>query len=341
MNPARFDPVLLSIAQQHTANGGSVESLLHTFFSFLQRKTDFFTGGDEGKAEEIIMNVVSRYVKEASVVRKKRDAQLKAAQEKQRKQTAREEERRNQAEALGKKKRAERKKAKEEAAALSTSDGPEIEILDDDEGESNVDAKKDAKKPGDAEAEDEDEDEEESDEEDDGPKLIGNGGETDEYQWTQTLKEVNIYVHVPAGIRGKHCNVTYSSSKLTCGLKGAEPLIKGELFGKIRPDECTWTLEDSDEGRDIVIYILKDNQMEWWKSVVKGGPEINTKKIVPENSKLGDLDGETRQTVEKMMFDQRQKQMGKPTSDEMKKDDMLKKFMAQHPEMDFSNAKIN
>ena len=137
MAQQRFDPVLLSIAQQHTANGGGVESLLHTFFSFLQRKTDFFTGAEEGKAEEIINNVVSRYVKEAGKIRKKQDEQRRIAQEKQAKQLRREEEKRRLAEEIGKKKRAERKKARE-AAALSTKDGPEIEILEDDEAPQEI-----------------------------------------------------------------------------------------------------------------------------------------------------------------------------------------------------------
>lgn len=209
---------------------------------------------------------------------------------------------------------------------------------------------------------------------------INNGGITDKYRWTQTLADVNIYVPVPEGTRAKQLNVTIANTKLAVGLKGQETVIDGELHARVKADDCFWTVEDN---KVVNITLQKQNDMEWWKCVLVGDPEIDvrarpwqrggsraggggmggrmrrvprvdtpaaacsraapraqTQKVEPENSQLSDLDGETRQTVEKMMYDQRQKQMGLPTSEEQQKQDMLKKFMSQHPEMDFSNAKI-
>jgi hypothetical protein len=40
-----------------------------------------------------------------------------------------------------------------------------------------------------------------------------------------------------------------------------------------------------------------------------------------------------------LQFDNRQKQMGKPSSDELKKAEMIAKFQKEHPEMDFSNVR--
>ncbi|KAF2405132.1 CS-domain-containing protein [Trichodelitschia bisporula] len=160
------------------------------------------------------------------------------------------------------------------------------------------------------------------------------------YKWTQTIKDVDVTVPVEGKFKGRDLVVVIERTKLKVAIKGGQVFIDGELPKPVRVDECTWTLEPVKDDKEISIHLEKANQMEWWAHVVTSAPAIDVSKIQPENSSLSDLDGETRQMVEKMMFDQRQKEMGKPTSDEQKKLDILKKFQEQHPEMDFSQAKI-
>ncbi|KAI8617287.1 HSP20-like chaperone [Chytriomyces sp. MP71] len=159
------------------------------------------------------------------------------------------------------------------------------------------------------------------------------------YKWKQTLQEVEVRVALGKGVKGKDLDITIKKDHLRIAFKNKkdEPIVEGTLCKPIKLEDSTWTIENG----ELLVNLEKVNGMEWWKNVVTHHPAIDTTKIQPENSKLGDLDGETRSMVEKMMFDQRQKAAGLPSSEELKKQEILKKFQAQHPEMDFSKAKMN
>lgn len=127
---------------------------------------------------------------------------------------------------------------------------------------------------------------------------VGNGLDLENYSWTQTLEEVTLNVPVPTGTKSRSVVCEIKKNHLKVGLKGQPPIIDGELFRPVKPDDCYWSIEDQSA---ISILLTKHDKMEWWKSIVKGDPEIDTQKVEPESSKLSDLDPETRQTVEKMM----------------------------------------
>jgi len=295
----RFDSMLLGMAQQ--IQPASIENLLDVFFSFLGRKTDFYTGDTGGKAQTLLLKKFQEHYDKAMKIKNEKDR-------------IREEE------------AAKRAPPKEE---------PKIVEVDDDAAVGAAAPEPMAVSQNDSG----DEDDETGESKNKLKPNDGNGANLEHYQWTQTLPDVEVRIPLikEGKLKGKDVVCVMSRGHLKAGIKGKPPIVDGELDKLIQVDECTWLLDD---GKELVISLEKVNKMEWWGALMKGDPSINTRKVQPENSKLGDLDGETRGMVEKMMFDQRQKQMGKPTSDEQKKVDMLEKFKQQHPEMDFSQVKM-
>uniref|UniRef100_A0A7S2AZP6 Nuclear migration protein nudC n=1 Tax=Octactis speculum TaxID=3111310 RepID=A0A7S2AZP6_9STRA len=319
--------MLLAIAQQSRG----IEPLLDTVFSFLRRKTDFFTGASAKQIDETVLRLVHKH----SDLSERTQSEKKAKRDDDERRT----QKAKKAAADKEKKRelAAKKKRLAEKAAAEPEETPVVEVTQD--GSFDMDAAEDVDKVPEEEEEVSKEGgaAEEEEEEDKTPPPPGNGMILDTYAWTQQLPDLQVTVPVPEGTKSKQLTVEITNTRIKVGMKGQTAAVEGKLWKRVIVDDCFWTLEDN---KEVVITLQKENRMEWWKAVVEGAPEINTQKVQPENSKLSDLDGETRQTVEKMMYDQRQKAMGLPTADEQKKNNVLENFMKQHPEMDFSKAKI-
>lgn len=307
----RFDGMFFTLAQQHS--GGMVE-VLDSFFNFLARKSDFYTGGGKGAAEKIVMEKFKKYERVAYERHEKEIAEREEADRIRREKLKKKrEEEENQKIVEVNDEEADRIKAEiEEAKKTKSEEKPKTETKVD----------------------------EEEDEEDKGKMKpnYGNGADLENYRWNQTLQDIDLTIPIKIGrVKGRDCSIEISKKHIKVKVLN-KTLIDDDLQHEIKCEDSSWTLED---GKTILIHFEKINKMEWWSKLVMSDPEINTKKVNPENSKLSDLDGETRSMVEKMMYDQRQKELGLPTSDEQKKQDVLKKFMEQHPEMDFSKCKFN
>jgi len=347
-----FDNMLMNIISR--AEG--IENFMDVFFGFLHRKTDFYQSVDEETARKRVIKSFEKWLKlnqksmqekeDAKARKEKYDAEQKAKKEEAKKakeqssalvEVTEEEAEKIEAEEKVKKEIKQSETSTETSAATSTetstsksesssSKEPEQAEMTNG-GLSKMDVKKD-----------------EEDTNADDTKLMPNrqnGANLENYQWGQTLEDVEIRIpfQVNGRLRGRDIDCKLTKNKLKIGLRNGPCIIDGTLWKSIKEEESTWAVDPN--TNIVTVSIEKINQMEWWGAVCQGDLEINTRRASPESSKLSDLDEDTRPMVEKMMYDQRQKEMGKPTSEEQKKQDMLKEFMKAHPEMDFSKAKFS
>ena len=278
------------------------EGFFDSVFSFLKRKTDFFT--DFKKAEMIIANAgkkhIQAYMQESQAKKAKEDEEAK--RKAKRDQTMKEE--------------MEKKRKMEEEAKKAQPVQTKVE-----EPAKTEDAPKEGKVAPNS----------------------GNGSQTDKYIWTQTLEEVQANVFIPLKATKRDLEVKISIDGCLIKMKdNSNVFVDGKWFDKIHPDDSYWAIEELENGgKAIQLTLSKYSDKGWWDCLVKGEAPIDTQKVSPEPSKLSDLDGEMKSTVEKMMIDMRRKQAGLPSLEEEEKKNKLAEFMKAHPEMDFSKCKFN
>lgn len=109
---------------------------------------------------------------------------------------------------------------------------------------------------------------------------IGNGGLGPNYYWTQTLKDLTVYVDVGKGTRGKDVKCSIQPRKIYLSVKGA-PLLDGLLDESVKTEDSMWTIADSlqTNGDSQIVISLEKCKKTWWKSVIEGHPQIDATKV--------------------------------------------------------------
>mmetsp|Transcript_11276 Transcript_11276/g.20304 ORF Transcript_11276/g.20304 Transcript_11276/m.20304 type:complete len:181 (-) Transcript_11276:310-852(-) len=142
------------------------------------------------------------------------------------------------------------------------------------------------------------------------------------YAWTQLDHEVVITVPMPEGTKAKALDVRFAVNTLSVGFKNAPPLFSGKLHRPVKEEDCMWSLVEG----SLIITLEKMNlkSEEWWSCVIEGHQEIDLKLIKPPAKHVSELDEGAHAVIQKMMFDQHQKRMGLPTSDELQMQQAMK-----------------
>lgn len=360
---AQFDAFFMNVASQcssiasnehHGVDGINAIDIMHeAYFGFLRRKTDFFSSSvneeERNRGKTSVLKALEKQREEVEKSKTTLEREREETQKRQHKEMVKKKEREDEMRGKLMEEERERKERVREALMAQKMEEAKKKIVElDEDGNEVICNDEEEEKDEQQKVARENTEKVEKEEEDPHALQPGtvhpsplNGGEAEHYVWSQTLQEVDVRLPVPVGTRAKDIVCEFTATTFKFGLK-SEPALripeKSKLCESIKPDDSFWTLEDN---REVRLTLTKSNQMSWWENVIKGDPRIDTKKVVPENSNLADLDGETRSTVEKMMYDQRQKAAGKPTSDQESKMGLMKKFMESHPEMDFSNCKFD
>lgn len=151
-----------------------------------------------------------------------------------------------------------------------------------------------------------------------------NGAIRANYSWTQTIKDIDVHVKIPTAIKSsKQVKIKIEKDSLKVAYvdeaSSWKNLIDEKLAWKVKVEECTWSLFPGDH----IHIFLEKCQERWWENLLINETKLSLKNMNPEKA-MSDLDDESQAKIKQMMFDDQQKKLGLPTSEQQKCSDILK-----------------
>ncbi|KAG9435587.1 nudC domain-containing protein 3 isoform X1 [Apis mellifera carnica] len=164
-----------------------------------------------------------------------------------------------------------------------------------------------------------------------------NGAVRENYTWSQTINDIDVLIKLPNCIRtakdlrihinSKDIKIEARTSRVEQNQEIEEcryfvwtTIFKGELCFKIRKDESMWSIVP---GQHINIHLEKASER-WWEALIIGEPKIDLTKIDCSRN-LDEMGSEEQMKVQELMWNHQQKLLGKPTSEQIKMEKVLRK----------------
>lgn len=151
-----------------------------------------------------------------------------------------------------------------------------------------------------------------------------NGAQREQFCWSQNATDVDVHVMVPEHVTSAKCvkvNLTTTHLKVsileTSG--NYKDLIDDDLLYSVMAEAAIWNLFP----KEHIFISMEKCENRWWNSLLKTEPKINVNEI--DNSQpFEELDEESKAKIQQLMFDEQQKATGKPTSEQIKLESVLK-----------------
>lgn len=211
-------------------------------FSFMRRKTDFFTMKEQ--ANVIVNKALEKHAKSFSEDKVRQEMIERKKKEERAKREGEEAD----------------KIIKTKVMGMAEADDSRIVEVTDEEAK-EIELAEAAKKAGTVEEVKktvDGEDAEENGKEKGAKPNSANGGSTDKYTWEQTLGDVTVNVQIPKGTTAKMLDVVLTQKKLSVKIKKGATILEGEWSKPIKVDDSLWSIEtDSDSNKFLQLNLTK------------------------------------------------------------------------------------